>query len=71
MAVLTEEAGGFVAAEAGATDDQEGAAGGQGGELGGEVLPGDPTVGGEGEEGVLPGFADVEEEVGGAGSVKL
>jgi hypothetical protein len=29
------------------------------------------VVGGEGEEGVLPGFADIEEEVGGAGGFEL
>ncbi len=71
MAVLAEEAGGFAAAEADAAKCQDGEALGQGGELGGEILPGNPPVRREGDEGVLPGFADVQEKVGGAGGFEL
>ena len=67
VAVLAEEVGGFLAAQADAAEGEDGAVAGEAGEVEGEVWPGDPAVGGEGEEGVLPGFTDVEKEVGGAG----
>lgn len=68
---MAEELGGFAAAEADPADCQDGAVKRQGGERGGKVLPRDPAVGGEGQKGVFPRFADIEEEVGVAGGGEL
>ncbi len=61
--MLAEQEGGFPAAQPDAAEGQDGAVPGQGGELGLQVLPRDPPVSREGEQGVFPGFPDIKQEV--------
>lgn len=63
ITMLTEQPGGFPAAEADPAYGEDGTVAGQGGEVFFDFRPGDPAVGGEGEELVLPRFADVEDEM--------
>ena len=63
-----EQTGSFPATDTDAAERKNGAVEGQGNKVGIQILPGNPAVAGEGKQGVLPRFADIQKKVCGAGS---